>query len=261
MIYGEDPLDTHTQAVDSLGIAPPDEWLDLRIRFDAFASRQPTAVQRLTDAFLDGDDVDDIYPLAIAEVAAMPPHHAQVVATLKAAVLTRLRTIYEPHALANYKTVAAQFDSAATKFTNAVVTVDCEQPAAQLINAPEKLRKAWSDSEQLACRLSALMTTLQAAAALAGVSCPRSEEMITLCVDTIGLHRRRVWEAWEATGTRTGRWGALVALGARVRAHNLNDGFEPYAQPKPMEVRQIRQGPGIRQVPFDPEDELQTAAV
>ena len=75
----------------------------------------------------------------------------------------------------------------------------------------------------------------------------------SLTVDANGLHRRRVWEAFEETGGRTGRWGALRALGARIRAADL-DSYEPYRKPKPMEVKQIRHGIGVRQILVDPED-------
>lgn len=56
--------------------------------------------------------------------------------------------------------------------------------------------------------------------------------------------------------------GALLALGASVRAADLAylDDLEPYRRPRPMQVRQIPSGLGIRKVPYDPEDE-EVAAV
>jgi hypothetical protein len=84
---------------------------------------------------------------------------------------------------------------------------------------------------------------------------------LALTVDPSSLHRRKVWECWETTEGRCGRWSALAALGARLRAADL-DGFEAYRRPKPMEVKQIRVGPGIWQVlQVDPEDAEAEAAV
>ena len=53
---------------------------------------------------------------------------------------------------------------------------------------------------------------------------------------------------------RTNRWGALLAIGATLRAASL-DRLGPYRLPRPMEVKQIPHGIGIRQVQVDPEDE------
>jgi len=100
-----------------------------------------------------------------------------------------------------------------------------------------------------------LLPALAAAASLAGRNTDRDEHLIALSVDATNCHRRRVWECWQTEGTRTGRWGALLALGATIRAAGL-EGLEPYARPRPMEIRQVRHGIGIRQVSYDPEDEL-----
>ena len=51
--------------------------------------------------------------------------------------------------------------------------------------------------------------------------CHLAEHLLTLCVDPRGLHRRRVWECWEQTDGRTGRWGALLSLGVTLRAADI----------------------------------------
>ena len=89
---------------------------------------------------------------------------------------------------------------------------------------------------------------------MAGTDTTAPECLLALCVDVTGLHRRRVWECWERTDGRTSRWSALIGIGAVLRAAAL-DGLQPYRRPRPMEVRQVRVGIGIRQEPFDPEDE------
>jgi hypothetical protein len=81
--------------------------------------------------------------------------------------------------------------------------------------------------------------------------------------DPRDLHRRRAWEAWQGgKGRRCGRWSALVALGVRIRAAEL-DRFAPYRAPAPKEYR-IRPGSetthGHQMCWFDPEDNPQQAA-
>ena len=261
MFPSADPLDTHVAAVLALGIDPPPEWIEVRARFDSFLDMASPTLALLTDAVIDGAD-DDIAALraqALAEVSAMPPAHAEVTAAVRAAVLHRLREHYQPHARPNYDQLAAAFDDTATKFTAAVNVVDPETEAAQLVSAPDKTRKAWSDAERYAILLTEAMARLQAAAALAGTpDTEKGETLIPLVADATNCHRRRVWEAWRTMDGRTKRWGALLGIGATLRAADL-DHLEPYRLPRPMEVKQIPHGIGIRQIPFDPEDDEMTA--
>ena len=46
----------------------------------------------------------------------------------------------------------------------------------------------------------------------------------------------------------------MLALGVTLRAATL-DAFEPYRSPRPLEVRQVRAGMGVRQFTVDPEDQ------
>jgi hypothetical protein len=46
---------------------------------------------------------------------------------------------------------------------------------------------------------------------------------LTLCVSPLDMGRRALWQAWETTEGRCGRWGALHKLGAKIRAANLSD--------------------------------------
>ncbi len=85
-------------------------------------------------------------------------------------------------------------------------------------------------------------------------------QLLPLLVDAAGLYVRRVWEAWDTTGTRTRRWFALVAVTATIRAGPLED-YEPYRRPRPMEKKQVHNGQGVYFVDFDPEDQPEGAAV
>jgi hypothetical protein len=66
-----------------------------------------------------------------------------------------------------------------------------------------------------------------------------------------------VWEAWETTGTRAGRWASLLAAGATIRACPLEE-YEPYRQPKPVALNEPTPG---RYVEYDPEDAEHTEAM
>ena len=265
-MFGQDPLDAHLQAVDAVAgagasAALPQEWIDLRARLERFLTEGSPITQRLADAVIAGtQDTTSLRALALAEVSAMPPAHATIDAVVKHAALAKLRDIYAPIAVPNYQRLAADFDGIATKFASAANIIDPEEPAERLVHASDRLRKAWSDAEKFAHQLTEMMTALAAAANLCGIPIATQEELLALVCDPAGLHRRRVWEAWDSTG-RAGRWAALVALGATIRAHDL-DAFEPYRQPRPMEVRQIPVARGaVRFEQIDPEDEELAAEV
>jgi hypothetical protein len=257
MFPTSDPLDSHISAVRTLGVTPPLDWLDLVECFERYAlmDARPTTA-RLINAVVDPASGDDLIALradALAEVSATPTAHAEVTAAVKAAVLIQLREYYAPHAVANYASAADYFDGLAQKFTDAADLVDPESDPAMMVDEVEKARKAWTTAEQLAHRLTAALDGLSAAASLAGTPIDQ-EHLIALTVDTDGIHRRKVWSAWERTDGRTSRWGALIGIGAVLRTAAL-DGLQPYRRPRPMEVRQVRVGIGVRQEPFDPEDE------
>jgi hypothetical protein len=247
---------SHSPTVRADSIEAPPEWSELLARHQEYSCLGDSMAQRLADAVIDGsDDLATLRALALAEASAMPPAHAHVDHAVRAAVLTRLGGLYAPVAQQNYDRVAADFDQLAQKFSVAAGLVDPETDAAEMVNAGPKQRAAWSDSERCAHRLTDAMAKLKAAAILAGVpAAEKGETLIPLVADVTALHRRRVWEAWRTTSGRTGRWGALLAIGATLRAADL-DHLEPYRLPRPMEVKQIPHGIGIRQVSVDPEDD------
>jgi hypothetical protein len=47
-----------------------------------------------------------------------------------------------------------------------------------------------------------------------------------------------VWEAWQASGTRCGRWSALRRLGAKLGATSKPERIQPYSPP-PFIVRNV----------------------
>lgn len=260
MLHRQDPLLAHTSAVDTLaaaGITPPPEWEALRQRITATPA--DTMLARFTAAVLDGNPDADLAALqagALAETLATPQQQAIVNNAVRAAAVRRLRDLYAPHAAPNYDKVADAFDAAATKLAKAVAVIDPNTDPATVISADAKTRSAWADAELAATDLARLVPILQAAAELAGVSTETREKLLALTVDATGLHRRRVWEAFDQDRGRGGRWAALLAAGATIRAHRPITELQPYRLPRPMEERweTINRGQS-RRVIVDPEDD------
>jgi hypothetical protein len=266
-----DRLSDHINRVETLcvaGIAPPAEWDALRERLTDYQKLPLAAADRLVAAVVaptKGADVTTLHALALAETAT-PPQQAEIDNQVTAAVEHRLFEIYSKSALANYRKACAAFDSIATTFKRAASIIDPETDAAIMakVDTPDEHRRAWSDAQTAAYQLTALVELLIAAAELAGTTIDLVEGVPALCVDWGSAHRRRAWECWETTGSRTSRWGAVVKLGATIRACPLDE-YQPYLRPPPKELRQ-EQVPGaprgtVRQYEYDPCDGFQAEAI
>ena len=177
MTYVErDAYNEHTKRVRALeqaGIAPPDEWVAVRRRFDEFLALKTPARQRLIEAIIDpdGEDIAVLRAAAYSEMNIVPAvnHH------VKAAVLEALVQAYGPVSRSNFKKVATQFDDAARCFTAAVNVVDPERPAELMVNAPQGQRTAWSQAPLHSSKLDALVPVMVAAAELCGQRIGRDE--------------------------------------------------------------------------------------
>jgi hypothetical protein len=161
-------------------------------------------------------------------------------------MLPRLLDLYDEVAVDNYALVAAEFDAAATKFTEAAKRCDPEATGDSTVDQPDPVRSGWLDSIKYAADLNRLEPLLKTPAELAGIArfCDDDTMLQTLVIDTAGLHRRRLWEAWKTHGERCERWSGLAELGAKIRAWpaaNL-DSFEAYRTPKPLVRKQFPLG-------------------
>jgi hypothetical protein len=156
--------------------------------------------------------------------------------------------------------VAAEFDGMAANFADVAGLCDPEADAAAMVEASDERRRAWTNAAVFATKLDRSVPVLSAAAQLCGLPEAVSRDaggrdgiLLPLVCDPGELHRRKVWEAFAAKG-RCGRWSALVALGARIRAADLEH-FEPYRPPRPKQYRVTQDttwGPKMGWV--DPED-------
>jgi hypothetical protein len=245
--------------VRAAGVEPPARWLELDGLFDEFLAVQSNSAQRLAEQIVSprkGVDVAALRAQAIAEASETPGALAAVQRAVLAEVEAAMLDAYKPHAIDVYKAVAEMWNTAAEVFTTAAGVCDPEADAATMVRADAKSQAAWLTAEVQAAKLDQLTPPLLAAAQLAGVRIDSADERIaqqwfTAPIDdqaalaltcdpgTPGtLHRRQVWTAYETTTGRTRRHGALVKLGATLRALHDLDEFTPYQRPAQVIHRQ-----------------------
>ncbi|MFC8039614.1 hypothetical protein ACFUOZ_09690 [Paenarthrobacter sp. NPDC057355] len=243
-------LDVKT--VTDAGGSTTSEYQQIIDRWNALLNQERTAAQRLADAIINGEDFDTLYSLALAEEAS-----AQTVGDVRIKVSEQvypaLHNEAKKTAMANYNTLRARFNETAAKLTAALGTVDPDARPEDLMTAPAKARQAWADAPIHAAELNAQINALKTAAKLAGATIPNNDAHLALTTNPGSIHRRRVWEAWETTEGRTGRWGALLKIGVKLGAPDL-DKYSFYRRPMELETK-YRQG--FRgSIPYivDPED-------
>jgi len=262
--------------VTAAGVPAPARWTELSNRLDAYIALDNSAADALAAAVVNPTKTTDLpllRAIALAELNAGPQQLAQLNTAVVAQVEAGMLTAWAEVARDNYNTIAGKFNGAAADFHAAAQAVDVEADAAAMVAADDTTRQAWLNAAVAAASLTALVPPLIACAQLAGVRVDAADERIAqawwqapiddaatfaLTVDAGELHRRRAWEAFDTEGGRTGRWGPLVALGARLRAADL-DTFAPYRRPAPLVHRQ-RQLAGrpigyVENVVIDPEDQ------
>jgi hypothetical protein len=262
--------------VANAGVPAPARWTELNTALDAYLNLDNTAADRLAHAVVNPTETTDLTvlrALALSELNAGPQQLAQLNAVVVAQIEAGMHDAWAEVARDNYLKVAEQYNGAAAEFTTAAQAADVEADAAAMVAAEEPARQAWLNAVIAASRLTELVKPLVAAAQLAGTRLDAADEAVAqawwdapihkaalfgLLVDAGEVHRRRAWEAFEREGGRTGRWGALVAAGARIRAVALED-FAPYRQPRPLIHRQqqILGAPmgTVENITIDPEDD------
>ena len=234
-------------------------------RWNTFANLEDDMQAELNKAVLDPkvkpEELARLHALAIAAAGSNHVTEATVRNSVAGEILAALRVEYRTVAEANYETIRERFNELAEQLTDALDAVDSEASPELMVKADSATRTAWADAPAHAYQLTALLPTLHTAALLAGTTQPSGHAdklLIGLTTNTEGLHRRRVWEAWNNTTGRALQWRELWKLGATIEAPALND-IKPYREPMPMETRAERADYGVRQFEYDPEDEAYEA--
>lgn len=248
---------THTSDVrlvrDAGGTYTPeyDKLIARRERFDTLTTPQ----EQLVTAIINDADDDTVAlwkALAVAAADTTPVQEATVRKAVERATDPLIRAELAKTATANYEHIRSQFNAAADAFTKAHHVVSAATDPGLLALAPEKTRKAWAEGQAVAVTLNNLIPVLLAAARLTGLKVT-NEHALGFTINADGLHRRRVWEAWESDT----RWTALLELGAKIHAPRLDD-YQEYPKPRPVEQKPVSAFNGalhvVRLETHDPED-------
>ena len=227
------------------GINPPAAVEALRQRLEDFQrqAHDTAVVDQLTAHLIDGTDADvaALWAAACAEHGTPGPAKQELMLAIRERVNRAARDAYTSVAATNYGIAAERFNDAAQAFTDAA-TIDPNTPADQVVAASEKIRKAWSACATHAAELDKALPVMRAAAELAGICGSDPDDALDLAVDANGLPREQILAAWTiedreavaqrqandgfsrapVTHTRCGRWAALLAAGATLRAQPAN---------------------------------------
>ncbi len=273
--------ETRLRHVTAAGVELPPAIDQLRQRLKAFQrmTEGNAMRERLAEAVISDDPEADrelLWACTLAEASANPPLVADLRDFVRLRINRQIRATYDAVAAPTYRAIAAQFDKAAQALTTAAAVVDVEATAEAVVGGTDKARKAWQDAAAAVAELNRLAQPLKAAAVLAQVCDDDADNDLALCCDPGDAHRRHVWAAWETelrqaqaertarnggpftlapppAPSRTGRWGALLALGVTLRACPP-DAFTPYRRPAPLIERTVHvDGRNLREV-LDPED-------
>lgn len=156
-----------------------------------------------------------------------------------------------------YEEVAARFDAAADRMTAIVGKVDVDASDAGLAKMPKKHQELWLAVPETAAALDSLHTLLVDAATLRwSTFLPLDHgSQMALCLDIGKAHLRKTWGAFQSKTGRGGKWGALVKVGATLRAYDGDTPPKAVRQPRPPVAVMQPTGDGTaRQVMVDPED-------
>jgi hypothetical protein len=261
-------ISSYLASIDALiaqGASVTDTFTKTRAGWKA-ANSDPTTAD-LEAKILEAIGTGDAGKVEAAMLAAQlaKADRSQIRGRIARGVLPALRAAYAGTSADNYAAIAKAFDEAAGRLATCASKVDAELDAGKVVALSDEQRTAWMDAGVIAKEVDRLLAVLLEAAALAGIPDTDSNlgTRIALATDPGSAHRRRVHESWASKG-RCGRWPALLALGVKLRAATL-EGFEPYADPAPITIRQVSVAMGagvhgVRQVPVDPEDAAYKAA-
>jgi hypothetical protein len=246
---------TSVQAVIDAGGTVTQEYTDAVARWRAWNTPAgESASDRLAAAYRDGADLATLNTLrqeAIIAQSSTTVDLATVNNSVAPIAREHIMTAYKATAAANYETLRDKFNDAADRFHSKADVIDPDPGT--LVSAPARTRTAWLEADLIARELDALAAPLADAATLAGHAVKTPADHAGLTMNAGDLHRRRVWEALNATG-RCGKWSALVNLGATLNAPDL-DSLTPYREARPIETVYEHTGFGMRPIELDPEDD------
>ncbi|OBG84776.1 hypothetical protein A5699_25960 [Mycobacterium sp. E802] len=255
-----------TAILQRAGFEPPEEHANIAERLARFTVLGTPVTTRLIDAVVTGQgDVEALRAGALAEWGGDAHRLNEIVSNGVAEAQGR---IVREVATATYQTVQKRFNETATAFAKAAIAIDPETVAEDVIALGDlKKQASWQDAAKLADELSALLLPLLAAAANAGLPHPAGKDsaasgsrspktksmVLGLVVDASAVENvRDAWSALDAEG-RTGPWGQLLKVNAKITAKDLAD-YAPLREPARLVDKKVDRGDGtFGWVTVDPE--------
>ncbi|WP_216897603.1 hypothetical protein [Nocardia alni] len=251
-INNTDVYSNHVQAVEmveSAGGQVPAEWTRIReayetkyvYRSESFSLR---LVEMIVDAKSSGDDVSELRAITLADAVGSVQGTLQgssygtasshLDTEVRRSIAGKLIAQYNKVADPNLKVVAKAFDDDWKLFTEYSAKVDPELTSDKVVRLPKDEQNAWLELEAIAQRLDARLTVLGEAFNMASsvVRVTNGDDNtylpLVLAPTAVGLERLAVWNAWNATGNRCGRWSALLTLGEPVKAVETARDYHAY---------------------------------
>lgn len=255
------------RSAEAVGATVTERHRDLGERWLALLAHQPTAIKRLRETVINGDmgtlesDYLEAYAEATEATSNVKAASAYIVQFLAPEMLNALREEYAKVSVSNYDAAAKRYRATAGRLVKALELVDADDVAESFVGATKAKADAWLGIPLMVKELEASLSGLTYIATLAGVPNAKSAStQIALAVDAKGLHRRRVWEAWEITEGRAGKWGALVQLGANLHAPAMAN-LQPYREPAAIVYRNVPLPAGGYRLDADDPEDREHAAV
>lgn len=227
------------QALTDAGIELPDEYNEIHRRMSVVLLESTEYRDKLTAAVCDpsvsvsDEEIARLRGLAITEADT----GRDIADAVTRKGYQELKRIYAGIAGDVWSQLAAEFNLIATKYVEAVNTIDPSLDMAEVFSKPKKLQDAWTNGNSLASDLDALVPALRTAAKLAGFS----SDVRLLLLD----HEGFTGEDITPLGLN---WRELVKLGVRIRAVSNIADAKPWAQraPEPVPVQRAYVDPYSR---------------
>jgi hypothetical protein len=226
------------------GFTIPGEYLALHQRYTDFVNtpRDQSAAE-IARRITAGEPVpDELRAAGVIEHINNPMANAALDNTVAATIATQLEQILKPAIGQLWSQACESFDAAAQKLTTAMSLIDPDLPAEQAVQLDAKKRSAWGDIPLMTNAIDNTIPALHDALLLQGGTAHGDAGLLGLCAQVGTVPRRLVWQAWNSSHGRAGRWGSLIGAGITVKVNRDAAGIIEYAPPQPLEQKIISTG-------------------
>ncbi|WP_435592027.1 hypothetical protein [Nocardia sp. bgisy118] len=253
-------VDTHwdinIRTLTDAGVKLPDEYREIQRRMTIVLDGPKQYRAKLVAAI--GNPGSDVSDEELSELRAMAIAEADngygIADEVTRAGYAKLKEIYAGIADDVWSKLAAEFNTIAVQFADAVNTVDPSLGMADVFTMSKKAQEAWTNGNSLAHELSALVPALHTAAQLAGSPVGSRSGLLRYLVDHEGFYGEDVVPLGFD-------WLALIKLGLPIRAVTNLEDAKPWTErePEPAPAKPVYVDPFTRDL-MDGWDYLGTEA-